>query len=213
MLGDKDVMINYIIITAAKCAPENRQKALSYMPEFANKLVQNAGALRCRFGVTMSGIVPGALVFVQMYESLSGYEKAIDVMPKSKAYLGMINDAGANVYVRNVMKAMPLEFIEGSEEAKYLVLTRAMPQTGMSPEEFTGEVQNAAATFSDGGALTMRLGRIITGTNPGGYMLGVSYPSLDAVEATYDRLGSSTSFSNFANKIDINMRSIVRLHG
>ena len=58
----------------------------------------------------------------------------------------------------------------------------------------------------------MRLGRIMTGTNPGGYMLGVSYPSLDAVEATYDRLGNNSSFSNFANKIDINMRSIVRLH-
>ena len=206
-------MISYIIITAAKCAPENRQKALSYMPDFADELVKNAGALRCRFGVTMSGIVPGALVFIQMYESLSGYEKAIDVMPKSKAYSGMINDAGADVYVRNVMKSMPLEFTESSAKAKYLVLTRAMPQKGMSPEVFTGEVQDAASTFADGGALTMRLGRIMTGTNPGGYMLGVSYPSLDAVEQTYDKLGNNSSFSNFASKIDINMRSIVRLHG
>ena len=72
-------MINYIIITAAKCAPENRQKALSYMPEFANELVENAGALRCRFGVTMSGIVQ-RFGIIQMYENLSGYEKAIDVM-------------------------------------------------------------------------------------------------------------------------------------
>ena len=98
------------------------------------------------------------------------------------------------------------------EQAKYLVLTRAMAQTGMSPEEFTGEVQNAAATFADG-----RPNYEARANNdwnePGGYMLGVSYPSLDAVEATYDRLGNSSSFSNFANKIDINMRSIVRLHG
>ena len=64
-------MINYIVITAAKCAPENRQKALSYMPDFANELVKNAGALRCRFGVTMSGIVPGALVC--LYKCMKAY--------------------------------------------------------------------------------------------------------------------------------------------
>ena len=161
----------------------------------------------------MSGIVPGALVFVQMYENLSGFEKAIDVMPKSKSYASLINEAGADVYVRNMMKAMPISFSESAAEAKYLVLTRAMPPKGMSPEEFTGEVQNATPIFADGGALTMRLGRIMTGSNPGGYMLGVSYPSLSAVEATYDRLGTDAGFATFANKIDINMRSIVRLHG
>ena len=75
-------MINYIIITAARCAPENRQTALSHMPGFAADLISKAGAVRCRFGVTMSGLVPGALVFVQMYESLAGFEKAIDVMPQ-----------------------------------------------------------------------------------------------------------------------------------
>ena len=59
----------------------------------------------------------------------------------------------------------------------------------------------------------MRLGRIMTGSNPGGYMLGVSYPSLAAVEATYDKLATDSGFTSFANKIDINMRSVVRLHG
>ena len=206
-------MINYIFITAAKCAPENRQTALSHMPGFADDLMSKAGAVRCRYGVTMSGLVPGALVFVQMYESLSGFEKAIDVMPKSKAYAGMINDAGAEVYIRNMMKAMPISYTERTKEAKYLVLTRAMAPKGMSSDEFTGEVQNSTSIFADGGALTMRLGKIMTGSNPGGYMLGVSYPSLAAVEATYDRLGTDAGFTAFASKIDINMRSIIRLHG
>ena len=53
----------------------------------------------------------------------------------------------------------------------------------------------------------------MTGSNPGGYMLGVSYPSLAAVEATYDKLATDSGFTSFANKIDINMRSVVRLHG
>ena len=206
-------MINYVIITAARCAPENRQMALSCMPGFAADLVSKAGAVRCRYGITMSGLVPGALVFVQMYESLSGFEKAIDVMPQSKAYGSMINEAGVDVYIRNMMKTMPISFTESAAEAKYLVLTRAIAPKGMSPDEFTNEVQNTASIFADGGALTMRLARILTGANPGGYMLGVSYPSLAAVEATYDRLGTDSGFATFANKIDINMRSIVRLHG
>ena len=206
-------MINYIIITAARCAPENRQMALSHMPGFAADLASKAGAVRCRFGVTLSGLVPGALVFVQMYKSLSGFEKAMDVMPQSKAYASMTDDTGADVYIRNIMKAMPITFTESAAEAKYLVLTRAMAPKGMSPDEFTGEVQNAASVFADGGTLTMRLGRIMTGSNPGGYMLGVSYPSLAAVEVTYDRLNKDSGFGTFANKIDINMRSIIRLHG
>ena len=206
-------MVNYIIITAARCAPENRQTALSHMPIFASDLMDKAGAVRCRYGVTMSGLVPGSLVFVQMYESLSGFEKAIDLMPQSKAYTDMINQAGADVYIRNIMKAMPISFTESAAEAKYLVLTRAMPQKGMSSNEFTGEVQKTTSIFADSGALTMRLGRIMTGSNPGGYMLGVSYPSLATVEATYDRLGADANFAAFSNKIDINMRSIIRLYG
>ena len=206
-------MVNYIIITAARCAPEKRQTALSHMPDFASDLMDKAGAVRCRYGVTMSGLVPGSLVFVQMYESLSGFEKAIDLMPQSKAYTSMINEAGADVFFRNMMKVMPISFTESASEAKYLVLTRAMPQKGMSSDEFTGEVQNATSIFANGGALTMRLGRIMTGANPGGYMLGVSYPSLAAIEATYERLGADASFTAFSNKIDINMRSIIRLYG
>ena len=89
-----------------------------------------------------------------------------------------------------------------------------MALKGMSPDAFTGEVQNTAPIFADGGALTMRLGRIMTGSNPNkGYMLGVSYPSLAEVEATYDKLGKDLGFTSFASKIDIYMRLVVRLHG
>lgn len=134
-------------------------------------------------------------------------------MPKSKAYANLINEAGADIYVRNMMKAMPISFTENASDATQLVLTRAMAPKCMSPDEFTGEVQNAAPMFADGGALTMRLGRVTTGFNPGGYMLGVSYPSLTAVEATYDSLNKDSGFASFVKKIDINMRSVVRLHG
>lgn len=44
-------------------------------------------------------------------------------------------------------------------------------------------------------------------------MLGVSYPSLAAIDVKYVKLGEDTSFASFASKIDINMRSVVRLHG
>lgn len=32
-------MVSYIILTAARCAPENRQIALSHMPGFAAELI------------------------------------------------------------------------------------------------------------------------------------------------------------------------------
>lgn len=77
----------------------------------------------------------------------------------------MLSEAKVDVYAQNLMKAMPISFTEVSAEAKYLVLTRAMAPKGMSPDEFTGEVQSTAPIFADSGALTMRLGHIIAGSN------------------------------------------------
>ena len=94
-------MINCIIITAARCAPENRQMALSHMAGFASELISKTGTLRCRYGVTMAGLVSGALVFVQMYESLAEFEKAIDVMSQSSAYASMLSEAMVDVYARS----------------------------------------------------------------------------------------------------------------
>ena len=70
----------YVVITAANCAAVNRAGALDNMGGFAQELHDGTDVLAIRYGVVLSGLKPGALVFVQMYESLSGLEQAIEAI-------------------------------------------------------------------------------------------------------------------------------------
>ena len=62
--------------------------------------------LATRHGVNLSGLNPGALVFIQMYRSLAGLESAMDVISTSSAYASLINDQKVQPYVRNIAKAV-----------------------------------------------------------------------------------------------------------
>ncbi len=60
------------------------------------------------------------------------------------------------------------------------------------------------------GALVVR--GIMTGSNPGGYIVGVNYPKLLAIESNRYNLGTDAGVAAFANQININMLSLVRLN-
>ena len=62
----------YVVITAANCVAANRSAALDNMGGFAQDLHNGTDVMAIRYGIVQSGLNPGALVFVQMYESLSG---------------------------------------------------------------------------------------------------------------------------------------------
>ena len=49
----------------------------------------------------------------------------------------------------------------------------------------------AAPLFEESGAQTFRFARLMTGNNAGDFLLGVGYPSMAEIEATYDAIGSS----------------------
>ena len=60
------------MITAANCVAANRSAALDNMGGFAQDLHNGTDVMAIRYGIVQSGLNSGALVFVQMYESLSG---------------------------------------------------------------------------------------------------------------------------------------------
>ena len=71
--------MNYVVVTAAECPVEKRAMAVEKMSGFADDLKSQAGTIHTRFGILMTGSNPGSLIFVQSYESLSGFEKAQEV--------------------------------------------------------------------------------------------------------------------------------------
>ena len=66
--------------------------------------------------------------------------------------------------------------------------------------------------FADNGASTLRFGRILTGSNAGDMLLGVTYPSMAEIEASYDAVAASETFMKLASNISINLRNIIRIY-
>ena len=67
--------------------------------------------------------------------------------------------------------------------------------------------------FEDNGAMFMRYWTIMTGSNAGRRLLAVGYPSMDAIEKTYDALRGSAEYKTILEDIDLDFRDIVRIAG
>jgi len=202
----------FITITAATCPAENRSVALVDLGHFAQECIEN-GAERVTYGSVISGRYPGALIFVQMFDRLDGFEAIMDVIPKSVAYGRMVSTHGVVPFVRNVFRGKDIPFEPKMDpRPNYLMLTRADLKT-LEETEFLGLLAQTASTFKVAGAQTMRMGHTITGSDLGTYMLGVTYPNMAAIEATYDGLSSDTAYAKIAAGVEINMRSIIKIAG
>ena len=57
----------------------------------------------------------------------------------------------------------------------------------------------------------MKFGNLITGSNVGNYLLGVGYPSMEAIEKTYDELANNSSYKELLSFAKINMRNIIKI--
>ena len=122
-----------------------------------------------------------------------------------------IMDSGkANVYLRNVATSLPTKFENSSEHPKYIVITRA--EAGLSEKDrFLNCINESASCFKENGALTMRFGNLLTGSNVGNYLLGVGYPSMEAIEKTYDGLLNHSSYKEMMSFAKVNMRNIIKI--
>ena len=161
----------------------------------------------------ISGRYPDALIFVQMFGGLDGFETIMNEIPQSAAYGRMVSTHGLVPFHRNVFRGKEIPFEPKMDpRPKYLMLTRAHPKT-LEEKEFLGLLAQTAPTFKAAGAQTMRMGHTITGSDLGTYMLGVTYPNMAAIEATYDGLASDTAYSKIAAGMEIDMRSIIKIVG
>ena len=202
----------FITITAATCPAENRSAALVDLGHFAQDCREN-GAERVTYGSVISGRYPGALIFVQMFDGLDGFETIKDVIPKSAAYTRMVSTHGVVPFVRNVLRGKDIPFEPKMDpRPNYLMLTRAHRKT-LEETEFLSLLAKTAPSFKAAGAQTMRIGHTITGSDIGTYMLGVTYPNMAAIEATYDALANDTAYAKVVSGVEIDMRSIIKVSG
>ena len=91
-------------------------------------------------------------------------------------------------------------------EGRYLVLTRVKTDRSM-----LNTINKLAPIFSRTGALTYRLGSIITGESVRDEILIVSYSSMEQIEKAYDLLANNSDYGHLVNNVTVNSRNIIKL--
>ena len=201
---------NYVILTVASVDFDYRETMTKLMSSYSKDLIENAGARGTRFGSIGTGEHAGSLIFIQFYDDLNGYQKALEVQANSNDFKEIMNSGKANIYLRNIATSLPTKFDNSSEHPKYIVITRA--ESSMSnKDKFLNCINETSSCFKDNGAVTLRFGNLLTGSNVGNYLLGVGYPSMEAIEKTYDELLAHSSYKELMTFAKVNMRNIIKI--
>ena len=201
---------NYIILTVASVDFSYRETMAKLMSSYSKDLIAKAGAKGTRFGSIGTGEHAGSLLFVQFYDDLNGYQKGLEMQGNSSQFKEIMSSGKANIYLRNIATSLQTKFDQSSEHPKYIVMTRA--EASMSDKEkFLDCINDTSSCFKDNGALTLRFGNLLTGSNVGNYLLGVGYPSMEAIEKTYDELLAHSSYKKLMTFAKVNMRNIIKI--
>ncbi len=201
--------INYMMATIAACDASYVQQAIEHVEGFAAELRDKAGAATTRLGVLATGEQAGSLVFFQTYEELNGIDRALKVYAESSNYQALITGGNIQVRLRNIIKLEALQLESPSSDMPaYGVVTRFASSSPM-----TDQMQDLVPLFEESGAMLMRYGTLVTGEAAGKRLLGVAYPSMDAIEKTYDALRASDTYTSMLGEVDLEMRNIIRFVG
>ncbi|HIM87695.1 MAG: hypothetical protein MK323_08030 [Gammaproteobacteria bacterium] len=198
---------NYFVITVAKCDPTYVATAMEQIGSVIDDLKSKAGAIVVRAGIITTGEQAGSLALFQAYEGMDGFEKALDVYAASSDYAAMMASGKVSVVMRNLLKIHAVPFDQNTTKTpKFIVLTRVT-----AADTMIDTVTQLAPIFADGGALTLRYGTLVTGSNAGNRLLGVTYPSMAAIEKTYDALTADAAYQAALSSFNVNLRAIVRV--
>jgi hypothetical protein len=201
---------NYIILTVASVDFSYRENMTKLMSQHSKDLIANAGAKGTRFGSIGTGEHAGSLIFIQFYDELNGYQKAMEFQSQSPVFKEIMDSGKVNVYLRNIATSLPTKFENSTEHPKYIVLTRA--EAAMSDKDnFLNCINDATSCFKNNGAITLRFANLLTGSNAGNFLLGVGYPSMEAIEKTYDELLTHSSYKELMTFAKVNMRNIIKI--
>ena len=198
---------NYFVITVARCDPTYVPTAMEQIGSVIDDLKSKAGAIVVRAGIITTGEQAGSLALFQAYEGMDGFEKALDVYAASSDYAAMMASGKVSVVMRNLLKIHAVPFDQNTTKTpKFMVLTRVT-----AADTMIDTVTQLAPIFADSGALTLRYGTLVTGSNAGNRLLGVTYPSMAAIEKTYDALAADAAYQAALSSFNVNLRAIVRV--
>ena len=199
----------YMIITVAKCAPQQYGQAIEHLESQANYQKTGAGAATSRIGFVATGEHTGEIILFITYVVLICIDRAFGFFEKSEAYQGLIHDLAISVTLRNILRIEDVGLKNPSSDVPaYGVATRAK-SAGLELDRLSAAVPH----FENNGAMVFRYCTILTGPTAGHRLLVVGYPSMDAVERTYDTLRGSAEYNAILETHEVEWRNIIRVTG
>ena len=200
---------NYMVITIAACEPGYVEEALGHVGTLVGELKEKASCVGARYGVLGTGMDAGSLMLFQSYAGLGDVEKVFEVYANSSAYQAVITSGKVSVTLRNIVKLEGVGLSNPSTDTPSYGVVTLVSGAALNAERVRGLVPN----FEQSGAMMMRFGTLITGSNAGKKVVAVSYPSMDAIEKTYDGLRPSADYQSLRTEVRIERREIVRIVG
>ena len=200
---------NYTMITVAACEHAYAQEAFGHVGTFVSELKDKANCVSARYGVIGTGVDAGSLVLFQSYANLGDIEKVFDVYAASSAYQAVITSGKVSVTLRNIVKLDDVQLSNPSTDTPGYGVVTLISGSSLTTERMKGFVP----IFEQNGAMLMRFGTLITGSNAGKRLVGVTYPSMDAIEKTYDDLRANADYQSLMSEVKLERREIVRFIG
>ncbi len=201
---------NFYVNTVGAVPASKLSEAVSLGATLAEES-KAAGSTRASVGTIMTGNNAGSVVFQQFFRSLNDFENVMDAFATSGTY-GKIMETGLTVTMRNIAKFCDVPFdAPANPQRKYVILTRG--KSHISQPELMDLMAEASPMFAKTGAQTFRFARIMTGNNAGDFLLGVTYPSMAEIEATYDAIASNPIAAKIYEALDVNLRTIIKVQG
>ena len=150
---------NYCIITVAECQSKSLPKNLELCRQLKTYVEDKLTNTLIYFGVFTTGNYAGALAYFENYSTLRDFEQAFEIYQHTSYYQKLFNGGTASIKSRNFIKYSPVTYEQDLKvEGRYLVLTRVKTDRSM-----LNTINKLAPIFSRTGALTYRLGSIMTG--------------------------------------------------
>lgn len=201
--------VRYTTIALASCDADYLETAFGHCAGIAAGLTAGGPAVSARFGQILTGERVGQIIFFASYADMTTMQSGWDMVAQSEDFRAMGASGKARLVLRNVLKLDDVFLPEPpATEPAFGVVTRFA-----TPTPYVTEMQSLLPIFAQHGALITRYGTLMTGEAAGQRLMAVAYPSMQAIEATYDALAASDAYHAATKGAEVSFRNIFRFVG
>ena len=197
-------MANYFVMSRAKPKPGYAATGLKHLKTLADFTREN-GAVHCDVGAIQTGANAGSLIAAMFVEKMATIENIFDHFPNQEFYKEMFSTGNMEITGRAIGRIHHRES-GSSDKPKYMVLTKFSSKT-----EMLDEAKQVMDIFMKNGALSCGYATFGAGNSAGARVMGVRYPSLDAIQNAYEAARESEVYASALSDVELHFRNVIRL--